>query len=32
MRKGAGMTVLLTDHALPRQAVAAERVRMALAG
>ncbi len=31
VRKGAGVTVLLTNHALPRQPIAAERVRVALA-
>ncbi len=31
VRKGTGVTVVLTNHALPRQPIAAERVRLALA-
>jgi xylan 1,4-beta-xylosidase len=32
VRRGAGLTVLLTNHALPRQPIAAQRVRVELAG
>jgi xylan 1,4-beta-xylosidase len=31
VRKGSGVTVMLTNHALPRQPIAKERVRVALA-